>query len=111
MKNNKGITLITLVITIVILVIITAVTVNVSTNFIHVAKFENVETELLLIQGKVKVMADKKAIGEIEEEDLYGEKQESKFDEDVGCVQSALSDKEMIMEWLNINTQEGCYGL
>ena len=30
-----------------------------------------------------------------------------KFDEDVGCVQSALSDKEMIMEWLNINTQEG----
>lgn len=76
-RNNKGITLIALVVMIVILAIITAVTVTVSVNYADIAKFENVETDLLLIQSKAKVMADKKAIGEIEEDELYGIKQES----------------------------------
>lgn len=77
MINNKGITLIALVVMVVILVIIASVTVTVSMNVVDVAKFENVETDLLLIQSKAKVMADKKAIGEIEEEELYGTKQDS----------------------------------
>lgn len=77
MINNKGITLIALVVMVVILVIIASVTVTVSMNVVDVAKFENIETDLLLIQSKAKVMADKKAIGEIEEEELYGTKQDS----------------------------------
>lgn len=77
MINNKGITLIALVVMVVILVIIASVTVTVSMNVVDVAKFENVETDLLLIQSKAKVIADKKAIGEIEEEELYGTKQDS----------------------------------
>ena len=77
MKNNKGITLIGLVITVVILVIISVVTISISTNIADLAEFETIETNLLLIQSKTKVMADKKAIGEITEEDLLGTKQNS----------------------------------
>ena len=76
-KNEKGITLIALLITVIVLMIIAGVTISVSRNLVHTAKFENAETTLLLIQSKVKVMADKKAIGEIEEADLYGTKQEN----------------------------------
>lgn len=77
MKNNKGITLIGLIITVIILVIISAVTISISTNIAGLAEFETIETNLLLIQSKTKVMADKKAIGEITEEDLLGTKQTS----------------------------------
>ena len=75
MKNNKGITIIALTVAVIILAIIVAVTVTIGTSMVDTAKFENIETDLLLIQSKAKVLADKKAIGEIEEDELYGEKQ------------------------------------
>ena len=74
-KNNKGITLITLVITVILLAIIASVGVSLGVNITGSAKFENVETNLLLIQSKCKVKADQKYLGEIEESELYGTKQ------------------------------------
>lgn len=74
--NEKGITIITLIIAIIIIVIIAGVGISFGTNMTETAQFENIETSLLLIQSKIKVVADKKAIGEIKEEEVYGEKQE-----------------------------------
>lgn len=74
-KNNKGITLITLIITVILLAIIASVGVSLGVNITGTAKFENVETNLLLIQSKCKVKSDQKYIGEIEESELYGTKQ------------------------------------
>ena len=75
-KNDSGITLITLIITIVILVIIVGVGISFGTDMTKTAKFENIETSLILIQSKIKMIADKKAIGDISEEEIYGIKQE-----------------------------------
>lgn len=77
LKNNKGVTLIALVTAVIILMIMATITVNVGLGIINTAKFENVKTELMLIQTKVKGMADRKAIGEVTEEELYGTKQTS----------------------------------
>ena len=74
-RNDNGITLVVLILTVFILVIISTVAVNVSYNLINEAKFQNVKTNLLLIQSKCKIKAEQKAIGEIEEKDLYGSKQ------------------------------------
>lgn len=74
-RNNKGITLLSLIVTVVILVILVATAITASVNISGSAKFENVQTSLLLIQSKCKIMGEKFAIGEIKEEDLYGEKQ------------------------------------
>ena len=74
-RNDNGITLVVLIITVLVLVIISAVAVNISSNLINEAKFQNVKTDLLLIQSKCKIKAEQKAIGEIEEEELYGSKQ------------------------------------
>lgn len=74
-KNNKGITLVALVITVIILAILAGVSVSLGINITSTAKFENVETNLLLIQSKCKIMAEQKYIGEISEEDLYGTEQ------------------------------------
>ena len=75
LKNNSGVTITVLVCTVIILVILAAVSINVGSNLIDKAKFENVKTDLLLIQSKCKVKAEQKAIGEIKEEELYGVKQ------------------------------------
>ncbi len=74
-KSNKGITLAVLVITLVILIIVATVSVSISFEIIDIAEFENVKTNLLLIQSKCKIKAEQKAIGDIEESDLYGVKQ------------------------------------
>ena len=74
-KSNKGVTLGILIITIVILVIITAITIRAGFNLAETGEFENLKTDLLLIQSKCKIKAEQKAIGDIKEEDLYGTKQ------------------------------------
>ena len=75
LKNYKGITLIALVIMIVILVVIATVAVKISSDLADTAKFQDTKTNLLIIQTKCKIIAEKKAIGEITEEELYGSKQ------------------------------------
>ena len=78
-KNEKGITMVALFVTVLVLVLLASATISVSTKIIDSAKFESFKTDLLLIQSKIKVMADKKEIGEIEEEDLYGIKQPRRY--------------------------------
>lgn len=75
-KNNKGITLLALVITVIILAIIAGVSISLGTNMLGTAKFESVETNLMLIQSKTKIIAEKLAIGEIDQSEAYGTKQE-----------------------------------
>lgn len=74
-RNDNGITIVALIIAILILAIISTVVLNVSYDLIDEAQLQNVKTDLLLIQSKCKIKAEQKAIGEIEEKDLYGSKQ------------------------------------
>lgn len=76
-KENKGITFIALILTVILLAIITSVSVSMGIGFMQSAKFENIETYLLLIQSKSKIMADKIAIGELDPDEIRGDKQES----------------------------------
>ena len=73
LKNNKGITLISLIITVILLSILAYTTVSIGGNLSATAKFENVQTDLLLIKSKCDILANEAAIGEIGENELYGE--------------------------------------
>lgn len=57
-KNQKGITIVSLVITIVILLIIGGVTVTVGTSVIKQATLKTVNTNMMLIQAKAKTIAE-----------------------------------------------------
>lgn len=54
MKNNKGITMISLVITIVILLIIASISIGSGSRAITSSKLENLQTNMLLIEVKAK---------------------------------------------------------
>ena len=54
LKNNKGITLMTLVITIIVLLIIVSITVNYGIDSISKAQIQNMQTNMLLIEAKAK---------------------------------------------------------
>lgn len=54
MKNNKGITMITLVITMIVLGIIVGITVTLGTEEIKNVKIQNIQTNMLLIEAKAK---------------------------------------------------------
>lgn len=53
-RNNKGITLVALIITIIIMLIIASITIYSGSNVIKEAQTEDVQTNMLLIQAKVK---------------------------------------------------------
>lgn len=92
MKNNKGITLISLVITVVVLAILTTVVVTISTDISKTARFENIETYMLSIKSKCKVLANRKVIGEIDESGLYGESSDATFNEKTGWYKLSQAD-------------------
>ena len=54
MKNNNGITMITLVITIIILLILAGVSIGTGNNIIKQSNLENIKTNMLLIKVKAK---------------------------------------------------------
>lgn len=54
MKNDKGITLTSLVITIIVMLIIATITVNYGKESIKKAELENLKTNMLLIEAKAK---------------------------------------------------------
>lgn len=58
LKNNKGITLITLVITIIVMIILAFIVVNVGKESIDEANLQNMKTNMLLIEAKVKEYAE-----------------------------------------------------
>lgn len=57
-KNQKGITIVSLVITIIILLIIGGVSVTVGTSVIKQATITNINTNMMLIQAKTKTIAE-----------------------------------------------------
>ena len=75
-KNNKGITMVTLVITVILLIILAGATVTIGMNIAREAELENIQTYLLLIQTKCEKLANDKVIGNIDESGLYGTKQD-----------------------------------
>ena len=54
MKENKGITMVTLVITIIVLLIIAGVSIGTGNKVIKTSELENVKTNMLLIKAKGK---------------------------------------------------------
>lgn len=57
-KNNRGITIISLLITIIVLLILSGITIAVS-NIIEKAEKQQITTDMLLIQTKVKILMEK----------------------------------------------------
>ena len=53
--KNKGITLVTLSITIIVIMILAGVTITIGYDVVEKANFENLKTNMLLIQAKTKV--------------------------------------------------------
>lgn len=72
-RNNKGITLISLVITIIMLSILAYAAVSASMRISATAKFQNIETYMMLIKSKCETLSNEVVIGEKTESDLYGE--------------------------------------
>lgn len=72
-KNNKGITLISLVITVILLSILAYTAISIGGDLSNEARFEDVQTTLMLIKSKCDILANEVAIGEIGENELYGE--------------------------------------
>lgn len=56
--NEKGITIVSLVVTIIVLAILAAVTVNASDSILKQVKLQNINTNMMLIQAKVKTISE-----------------------------------------------------
>ena len=76
-KANKGITMLTLVITVIVLIILAYTTITISMNLTGVARYQNVQTYMLLMKSKCEMLLNEVVIGELEENQLFGEKQDS----------------------------------
>lgn len=57
-KNQKGITIVSLIITIILLLIISGITVYIGTGVIKQATLQTVNTNMMLIQAKTKTIAE-----------------------------------------------------
>lgn len=78
MKENKGITLMTLVITIIVLLILAGISLNEGTSLIKKAKVENIMTNMITIKAKAKVIAEEvnAQVWNLAESDKLEKKQE-----------------------------------
>lgn len=59
MKNNKGITMISLVIVVLIMILLASVTAYEANGLVSIARVQSVTTNLLLIQAKVRIINEK----------------------------------------------------
>ena len=59
LNNQKGITIIALIITVIIMAILVTVSIRVGTDAIDKSKQEDIKSNMLLIQGKSKIIKDK----------------------------------------------------
>lgn len=93
--NEKGITMVTLVITVIVLIIITAIGVGTGSEIIKRADLQNINTNMMLIQAKVKTISE-----------------QAKFNKDTsnykGTKVSEISGNEQI-DKLPITDKENCY--
>lgn len=71
-KNNKGITMISLVIVVLLMIILASITAYESNELISIARVQSVTTDLLLIQAKVRIINEKVVFenDEIEKQNL-----------------------------------------
>jgi len=69
-KNQKGITLVGLIITIILMLILAGITIHMVTNIVQRARIEDIKTNMLAIQGRARIIADKYDFGG--EDDLAG---------------------------------------
>lgn len=76
MKNQKGMSYITLIVIIIILAFVIAITIHFSKIMIENKKFESYETDMLQIQGKVKIL-QQEAIMDDDDEKFVGRKLEN----------------------------------
>lgn len=93
MKNQKGITLVTLIVTIIVLLIIGSITIYTGTGIIKRVNLQNLNTNMLLLQAKTKTLAE-----------------ESKFNKDEtklkGTKVNDIVDNEKINKLINANIIE-----
>ena len=59
LKNEKGITIIALIITIILMLILVSVSIDFGTDAIKKSKEEDIKSNMLLIQGRSKIIKDK----------------------------------------------------
>jgi len=71
MKNEHGITMITLIITIVLMMILAGVIIKYGTGSYDVVNYQNFQYELMQVQGKVDVIYEKIKLGTEEEKAEY----------------------------------------
>jgi len=96
MKNNRGVTLISLAVSIVVIGILAGVTIKYGGNLVTRASLQNINTNMLLIQAKTRAI----------EENAKFNNDSSKY---VGIKVSDISEYEMISELIGlgvINTTE-----
>lgn len=62
--SNKGITMVALIITIIIMLILATVTIQFGAGEVERTKLEDLKTTMLLIKGRVQIVADKESFGE-----------------------------------------------
>ncbi len=72
-KSNKGITLIALIITIIVILIITTITVYTGSNIVDEAKFEDVKTNMLLMEAEIKNYVEQAKFENKKIEDFTGD--------------------------------------
>ena len=71
MKNERGITMITLIITIILMMILAGVIIKYGTGSYDVVNYQNFQYELMQVQGKVDVIYEKIKLGTEEEKTNY----------------------------------------
>lgn len=93
--NEKGITMVTLVITVIVLIIITSIGIATGTDIIKKADLQNINTNMMLIQAKVKTISE-----------------QAKFNKDTsnykGTKLTDITGNEQI-DKLQITDKENCY--
>ena len=96
---NKGITLIALIITVIIIVVIAAITVYEGSKLVDQAKYEDVKTNMLLLQAEIKNYVEQAKFENKKIEDIVGEEKgitvdgkTLRFSEPTGSTLSAIND-------------------
>ena len=68
MKNNKGITMISLVIVVILMILLASITAYEANGLVSIARVQSVTTDLLLIQAKVRIINEKVVFEKDEDE-------------------------------------------
>lgn len=99
LNKENGITIVALIITVIIMIILASVGIEIGTNSIEKAKFEDIKTNMLSIKTKAKTIGEKHSFGDIES--LVGEQLEqvpSEFGEGISAENLYKWNDEVLQE-------------